>query len=761
MTEQSLAELEPLKEQCQTLLEQIQSQQTLIAWKTQMVEFLERVAAADETQRATKEFQHLIWDENPVTNVGRGAISVDDAIEDPEFRRWLAAASTKPLPDAREHRVRVLADLHEELRTRLKQYCSRVPHLKVARAMAALFPGDFTTISYRKALRKLHSAMGLPRRSRNDPVARHADVMKRLEEALRPPGGDMSDVAERMMLPWLLYTNLMESPDDDQTASPGSIAGEERLVPLPATRRRRGLTGISGGVAALLAILEFVREGVTREELKDHFRTIAPNLRDSSINTQIYALASEFACIKLEDDRYVLTDRGAAFLETEDPTELFDWLLTRILGVDNMLYWMREEGRLPRAEVVSRLQRVNPGWTSSYAPGTLLQWLRTFGAIELDNDALRLTDLGEELASRIHWTPQELEPIATETIALDAEHVGEATGEPQPSVALPDIPKIIERVSTAGHFPKRLIAELHAGLWSNSRRHFAVLTGLSGSGKTLLARTYGIALAINQNDAGSQVCTIPVQPGWYDPGALLGYVNPLREESYVRTPFLEFLMSAAAHPAQAHTVILDEMNLSRPEQYLAPILSAMETGARIHLHQQGAVFDGVPESIRYPENLCVIGTVNMDETTHGLSDKVLDRAYTLEFWDIDIKSYPRWGERPIAAEVESRSRKLLEDLMAALRPARLHFAWRTIDDVLDFLALTASDDHPLSVEEALDSVVYAKILPKLRGDDSARVRDALGETLSVLKAHGLKASAAKVAELLKDLEVTGSARFWR
>ena len=59
----------------------------------------------------------------------------------------------------------------------------------------------------------------------------------------------------------------------------------------------------------------------------------------------------------------------------------------------------------------------------------------------------------------------------------------------------------------------------------------------------------------------------------------------------------------------------------------------------------------------------------MDETTHGISDKVLDRAFTIEFWDIDLDAYPRWGTRDISKEHVDEVRLLLTDLMTSLRPA--------------------------------------------------------------------------------------------
>jgi hypothetical protein len=208
-------------------------------------------------------------------------------------------------------------------------------------------------------------------------------------------------------------------------------------------------------------------------------------------------------------------------------------------------------------------------------------------------------------------------------------------------------------------------------------------------------------------------------------------------------------------------VVLDEMNLSHPEQYMAPLLSAMETGGAIQLHTEDDFFDGVPASIAYPSNLVILGTINMDETTHGLSDKILDRAFVHEFWAVDLNAYPRWGSRALAAEDEKRARAVLGALMAALEPVRLHFGWRVVDDVLDFLSHAAATDGHLPFATALDDVVYSKVLPKLRGEDSPRFRDALDACEKALKENSLEMSRLKVEELQRDLASTGSARFWR
>ena len=97
--------------------------------------------------------------------------------------------------------------------------------------------------------------------------------------------------------------------------------------------------------------------------------------------------------------------------------------------------------------------------------------------------------------------------------------------------------------------------------------------------------------------------------------------------------------------------------------------------------------------------------------------------------------------------------------MKALEPARLHFGWRVIEEVVAFLGQPGFSDSGLSIVEGLDRIVYAKILAKLRGEDALRFQDALKDCEAAL--DGLELSKAKVLELQKDLTEMGNARFWR
>ena len=128
-------------------------------------------------------------------------------------------------------------------------------------------------------------------------------------------------------------------------------------------------------------------------------------------------------------------------------------------------------------------------------PGSLLGWLRSFGVVADQGDGkTQLTETGESWADLVTWEPEVL-----------SQEISKVEGEPEHTTAqgsveeqkfdMPKLSDIRTRIADAGNFHPALIATLHAGIWSHHRRHFAILTGLSGSGKTLLARAYAKAIS--------------------------------------------------------------------------------------------------------------------------------------------------------------------------------------------------------------------------------------------------------------------------
>jgi hypothetical protein len=143
---------------------------------------------------------------------------------------------------------------------------------------------------------------------------------------------------------------------------------------------------------------------------------------------------------------------------------------------------------------------------------------------------------------------------------------------------------------------------------------------------------------------------IAVQPDWTDNRGLLGYHNPLTEE-YVSSRFLDLLVAAQQEADAAeregrdphpYFIVLDEMNLARVEQYFADFLSALESGEPLDLgHGSQDETPGWIAATRrpVPRNIFFTGTVNIDETTSMFSPKVLDRAFTIEVNQVQLRTF--------------------------------------------------------------------------------------------------------------------------
>ncbi len=310
-----------------------------------------------------------------------------------------------------------------------------------------------------------------------------------------------------------------------------------------------------------------------------------------------------------------------------------------------------------------------------------------------------------------------------------------------------------------GHYPDGEVRRFHAALNFLEHKHFVILSGISGTGKTQLALKYARAVHGLTSATASDplLFECPVRPEWTDPTGLTGYYDVLTNR-YVVPTFLEAILVATAHRDSPVFVILDEMNLARVEYYLSDVLSAMESGGALQLHSNGVPLEGTTgASIRaelpIPPNLFIIGTINVDETTNPVSDKVLDRASVIDMSKVDVSGFLESlsNRFPDLQTARTASEAHLTTVHALMQGHGLGFGYRLIEE---FVRYHAFDAKHLQNDAATvtDQLLVQKVLVKLRG--SERQRALLDSLLNAC--DGLPKTQALVRKLQTELDEYGS-----
>ena len=284
-------------------------------------------------------------------------------------------------------------------------------------------------------------------------------------------------------------------------------------------------------------------------------------------------------------------------------------------------------------------------------------------------------------------------------------------------------------------YTKETVAAFLAGLGTTK---LTILQGMSGTGKTSLPKIVSEALL-------AYCHIIEVESSWRDKNELIGYYN---EFNKVFTPkkFTQALYEAALNPDALTFIVLDEMNLSRIEYYFSDFLSLMEnepdkrelkiSNIPLSRNEYGrsrnylALSDG--HTIKIPQNIWFIGTANRDESTYDISDKVYDRAHTMNFDRRAAK--PQFFNDPIpprsisASELnrlfeEAKSKvsfKLEQTPMIAqveelLLPYNISFGNRIANQIESFVSIYAAcfESSEKVIHEALETILLSKVVKKL------------------------------------------------
>ena len=346
---------------------------------------------------------------------------------------------------------------------------------------------------------------------------------------------------------------------------------------------------------------------------------------------------------------------------------------------------------------------------------------------------------------------------------------------------------------------------------------FMLLAGISGTGKSRIVREMAKACwASHEEDYGKNCprnfCMVQVKPNWHDSSDLIGYVSRINGEKYVVGPFLRFIAKAIQDPKRPYFLCLDEMNLAPVEQYFAEYLSVIESRKLQDGHIEtdpivpyenteayGSLIDQLFDSdeerkaykteeggkrLTIPENLFVVGTVNMDETTFSFSRKVLDRAMTIEMNEVDLKGgleaggaaefgyigEDLMGEAAEGKDIYADNQTLCDDIITYLGKVNdilegtpFKIAYRTRNEFLLYAVNRLHFAPESEVWQTLDEMTSMKILSRIEGDNE-RCEHVLRELKNLLTEtvgdHAEdSASLKKIDEMLAKLK-SGYTSYW-
>ena len=329
-------------------------------------------------------------------------------------------------------------------------------------------------------------------------------------------------------------------------------------------------------------------------------------------------------------------------------------------------------------------------------------------------------------------------------------------------------------------YHERVLNAFHTSMKTNETTQMAVLAGISGTGKSQLPRQYAAGIGIG-------FLQIPVQPRWDSPQDLMGFYN------YIESEFKPTDMARALYALDIHNnsedplkdrmmmILLDEMNLARVEYYFSDFLSRLESRPRRELEGEKTqrkdaeieleIPDANDETVRlFPGfNLLFAGTMNEDESTQSLSDKVVDRANVLKFGApktfansrpqgkppeqraLSKSQWDAWVRKPenLGVEEDFVNAKIdqMSDIMKSFgRPFghRLRLAMKS------YVANYPESDRfngRFKTQTALADQVEMRLLPKLRGVDPDESSQAFGDLSSLIQNELIDDELAKAVEV--------------
>ena len=337
------------------------------------------------------------------------------------------------------------------------------------------------------------------------------------------------------------------------------------------------------------------------------------------------------------------------------------------------------------------------------------------------------------------------------------------------------------------HFDKRTINAFHTSLKVEDSSPLVVLAGISGTGKSLLPQLYAAKFGFN-------FLNMAVQPRWDSSQDLFGFYN-YAQFRYKATELSRLLWQYDVYNNEncsfnddkelrpMNIVLLDEMNLARVEYYFSDMLSKLETRRNIKVDDQESRHlaeielecgsAGLPRRLFVDSNTLFVGTMNEDETTQALSDKIMDRANVLRFgrpktlqakadpekfcteyssfYPRTLETWRRMGAKMLGSDRMKDLENRIDDINDVMEKLGRPFAHRVKKSIVDYVSNYPGVNSKEAFGNALSDQIEFKIIPKLNGIEKTNPKNSeyLNEMSDIVNKIDSEL-AATFGEAIKD-----------
>lgn len=515
------------------------------SWHQGFVAACERARNATEAEFRSAAFQQSLWEERDVSGIGPGSsVTVPGAYTDAavvdvlwRVRQYDRATEARQLAQQLDADFKTIIDLVTP------QYSSRRPLARLVRLFVTLRPEDLfclmdwhRTIKVRQYVGAGSMSLGL--------IGQNVIARRTAIEQLGHPSS-ITEAVSQSQFGWFLWEHIKAAEDEGtrptaQPDQPHRPTDAPTLALLPAQMQRKGMFYVSNNLDLLLSLVRAAEHGMERGDLVNQLTEEAPGLKQSS-RQNVIAQAVSLSLLKVDGSVLTLGPSGKALLEGSAAADILTPTFVRnVFGFGLVLADLRDGNAKTLGEIAKRCRDYYAGWTTDFAPNSLVRWLRDLGLAEIDGGGklarVTLTEAGEYWASGIPddirdpaQLPKPSDPIA---LATDVEQEAAVSDVVLKTI---DVERVIARFKSDDDlqrfvFDDAQIRLVHAALHAGDSKRFILLAGLSGTGKTSMARTYARAycdeLGLSVDQHYEQV---PVWPDWTDPSGLLGYMNPLAD----------------------------------------------------------------------------------------------------------------------------------------------------------------------------------------------------------------------------------------